>query len=124
MAENGFVKIPMPIWDEIERVYSPLSEWQKEHKDAFVYQDGDADALVGEVLDLYAPDLSEDEIYKIGADPFLIAYARHKNAKLVTKEASKPTRQRANRHIPDICNEFGVEWITDHQLIIDLDFKI
>ena len=68
-----------------------------------------------EVLNLvlskgYADDLTDDEIEQLNEDPLLIAYAlvdiNHRC--VVTTEVSKPSRQRANRHIPDVCNDFDV----------------
>lgn len=57
----------------------------------------------------YAPDLRDDEVEKIGRDPFLIAYALAdpSNRTVVTTEVSKPSTQRANRKVPDVCNAVG-----------------
>lgn len=68
-------------------------------------------ALVQKVVsDGYAQDLRDDEVEKIGRDPFLIAYAladsTHRT--VVTTEVSKPTTQRSNRKIPDVCQSLGV----------------
>ena len=122
-ATAGAIKVPLPIWDEIERVYNPLRDWQHAHKSTFLIEDAGADARVGGMLDLYAPDLTEEEMLRIGADPFLAAYAQEFGAKVVTKEVSKPTCQRANKRLPDICTQCRVPWITDHILIRELDFK-
>ena len=74
----------------------------------------------------YAPDLTDDEIELIGRDPFLVAYAlvdpreRH----VVTTEVSKPTKQRANRKLPEnVCNSFGVVSCTVYAFTKALDFK-
>lgn len=122
-ADHGAVKVPLPIWDEIERVYNPLRDWQQSNRRVFVLEDAAADARVGAMLDLYATDLTSDEMLRIGADPFLAAYAQEHRAKVVTKEVPKPTCQRANRRLPDICGECGVPWINDHALIRELDFR-
>ena len=113
----------MPIWQEIERVYNPLKTWQIANKSAFILEDASADARVGSMLDLYATDLTDAEMLRIGADPFLAAYAQEYGAKVVTKEVPKPTSMRANRKLPDICLGCGILWINDHALIRELDFK-
>jgi len=54
--------------------------------------------------------LSDDEIEQIGRDPFLIAYALALPADrcVVTTEVSRPTLERQNRRIPDVCASLGV----------------
>ena len=73
----------------------------------------------------YAPDLTDVEIEKIAKDPFLVAAAMATPDRIVvTREVSKPKRQRANRKVPDVCNVFGVPVITDFQLYRALNFSI
>lgn len=71
-----------------------------------------------------AADLNHAEIIAIGRDPFLIAYALAQpgNRTVVTVEASKPSTQRANRRIPDVCNDLGVEWCNSFQMLAALNF--
>ena len=73
----------------------------------------------------YAPDLNDAEIQKVGRDPFLIAYALANPSErvVVTTEHSKPSRLRANRHLPDVSNDFSVRCINTFELIRELDFK-
>ena len=56
----------------------------------------------------YAPDLNDSEIEEIGQDPFPIGYALADagNFTVVTKEVSAPSKQRANRRVPDVCKTF------------------
>jgi hypothetical protein len=74
----------------------------------------------------YAPDLNDSEIEEIGQDPFLIAYALPTPADItvVTKEVSAPSKQRANRRVPDVCKTIGVRSINDFDFYRELDFKI
>jgi hypothetical protein len=84
-------------------------------------------ALLNEVLAKgYAPDLDDGEIEEIGNDPFLIGYALVNPTEItvVTKEVSKPSKQRANRKVPDVCREFGIRAINDFELYRELSFKI
>jgi hypothetical protein len=122
-AESGFVKVPRPVWDEIKPHDENLTEWMKEHQENLILDPDDSDILVSDVLDLYSTDLKPEDLEKIGADPFLIAAARFYGATVVSKEGSKPSKKGANRKIPDICRDFGVQCITDHKLIVDLNFR-
>jgi hypothetical protein len=41
----------------------------------------------------------------------------------VTAEVSKPTRTGARRHVPDVCGDCGVNWISPVAFIAELDFS-
>ena len=73
----------------------------------------------------YADDLTDEELEKIGRDPFLVAYALVdiQNRSVVTTEHSKPSRRRANRKLPDVCDDFNVRCINTFTLIQELDFR-
>ena len=72
-----------------------------------------------------AKDLTDDEVLKIGRDPFLVAYALVALGKrcVVTTEVSKPKRLRANRHLPNICDEFKVPWCNTFAFVRALNFS-
>ena len=63
----------------------------------------------------YLPNPTDEELKKIGRDPFLLSHALKdpKNRCVVTTEFSKPTRRGANRHIPDVCNDFNIRCINN-----------
>jgi hypothetical protein len=84
-------------------------------------------ALVNEVVvDGYAPDLDDSELFELGRDPFLIAYAytARENRAVVTGEVSKPSRRRARKRVPDVCATLGVRCRDLVALINELDFRI
>ncbi len=116
------------IFDEVAPPPGPLADWvkQKEVRDLMILSEPIARARVTHVLVRgYAPDLTDVEIEKIAKDPFLVAAAIAAPDRIVvTREVSKPKRQRANRKVPDICNAFGVGVITDFQLYRILKFSI
>lgn len=128
MAEQGSIKMPRQIYNEVAPFKGLLSDWlrQAEIRDALVLDEPTNPALVQQVLtEGYAPDLTDVELEKIGQDPFLIAAAMNGPARtIVTKEGSKPSTQRAKRRIPDICGDFGVPVITDFHLYRTLNFSI
>ena len=127
MGRQGRIKVPLEIYEEVIVGKDTLAEWLNDNKNAMLLDESVTADLVANVVNRgYANDLTDDEILKMGNDPFLIAYAfadRNRRC-IVTTEASKPSRFRANRHIPDVCDDFDILWIDTFQLIRDLDFRI
>ena len=132
MGELGRVKIPLEIYEEIVLPPPPpsrpdvLVDWLTNHRDALLLEEQVQENLVGDVTERgYADDLTDDEIEKIGRDPFLIAYALVdvQNRFVVTNERPRPGRTRANRHLPDVSREFNVLCINTFDMIRELDFR-
>lgn len=122
------IQVPLEQYEEIITGNDELVNWAKgtNVKQALLLNEEVNGDLVAEIVDsAYANDLTDDEIEKIGRDPFLIAYALIdiENRCVVTTEASKPSRQRANRHIPDVCNALNIPWCNTFTLLRKLDFK-
>ena len=61
----------------------------------------------------------------MGQDPYLIAYALadRGNRIVVSNEGSRPSKARANRHIPDVCQDFNIRVVNVFRLIQELDFR-
>lgn len=128
-AADGHVKIPREVMEEIEegRDDDPLKGWvsNDENKGALLLEEIVDATLVQQVVIVgYAPDLTDDELEKIGRDPFLIAYALVNTAErcVVTTEVSRPSAQRQNRKIPDVCAAAGVQCIGPFALNKTLGF--
>ncbi len=115
-ATSNRIKIPREIMEEIKagrKDDDQLLDWIStvEIEAALLLDEAVDVALVQQVVSTgYAPDLSDDEVEKIGRDPFLIAYALVGPAgrTVVTTEVSKPSTQRQNRKVPDVCQALGV----------------
>ena len=125
-ADKGTIKVPSEIYDEVVAGHGLLVEWLKDHKDTLVLGDEADPARVRHVVSKgYAPDLAEDEVERLGRDPFIVAYALDFDSKvtIVTTEVSKPSRQRANRRLPDVCADFDVICINTFALVQALDFS-
>ncbi len=125
---EGRVKIPFEVYDETKEGNDDLGLWARDIsvKGALLLNEEATASLVSRVVNEgYAPDLTEDDIEKVGRDPFLIAYALadQDNRCVVTTEASRPTRKRSNRHVPDVCSTLGVQCCNTFVFIRDLDFK-
>ena len=113
----GNIKLPVEILEEIlagRKKDDLLLAWmkEKENQDALKLDEAVDAALVQKVVfDGYAPDLTDDELEEIGRDPFLIAYCMAAPDRcVVTTEASKPSKKRQNRRIPDVCDCLSVAW--------------
>lgn len=132
-ARAGRVKIPAEILDEVKRGrrrngMDDLLDWLKEDsvKDVLVLDEQPDPILVRRIVEEgYARDLREDELQKLGRDPFLIAYALvdPSRRRVVTTEVSAPGKKRANRKIPDVANRFGIKSLDVFQLTRKLDFR-
>ncbi|MER9104101.1 DUF4411 family protein [Mesorhizobium sp. M0848] len=127
-AERGAIKMPVEIVEEIIGGSDDLAQWlgDKENKTVLCLDEEVDVGRVQEVLAMgYATDLTDSEVIKIGRDPFLIAYALFAPdmRSVVTTEVSKPNTQRANRRIPDVCDQMRVTWGNSFNLVRDLNFS-
>ncbi len=112
----GHVKLPQEIMEEVKagrKDKDPLIDWLSapEIKAGLLLEEAvDIDLVQHVVSGGYANDLTDDEVDKLGRDPFLIAYALAAPADrtVVTIEVSKPTATRHNRKVPDVCQTLGV----------------
>ena len=125
---SGLVKIPIEVYEEIKEGTDEVAMWAKDgHVCNALQLNEECDvSLVASTIDSgYASDLADDEVEKIGRDPFLIAYALVEPLErcIVTTEVSRPKRVRANRHLPDVCNQLGVTHCNTFEFIRALDFK-
>lgn len=132
MGELGRVKIPQEIYEEIVLPLPPpnrtevLVDWLRKHRDVLLLEEQVRVDLVAHVTEQgYADDLTDDEMEKIGRDPFLIAYAFAdvQNRCVVTNERRRPNRTRANRHLPDVGDNFKVVCINTFDMMRELDFR-
>jgi hypothetical protein len=114
-ATSNRIKIPREVIEEIKAGRKDddlLLDWicTPDIEAALLLDEAVDVALVQHVVSVgYAPDLRDDEVDKIGRDPFLIAYALTDSAyrTVVTTEVSRPSAQRANRKVPDVCQALG-----------------
>ena len=125
-AEKGSIKIPVEIMNEIlagkessKAKGDRLLKWitQSEIQKALVLDEKANDNFVRRVLEEgYGPKVTDTELEVIGRDPFLVAYgmADHGNRCIVTTEVSAPSKQRQNRQLPNVSEQFGILWSPPH----------
>lgn len=128
----GRVKLPVEIIEEIEAGGNDdqdlLCQFIKatENKRALTLTEEVNATLLQHVLDRrYGQNLTDVEIEKIGRDPFLVAYAaaRAGERTVVTMEVSAPSKQRANRKLPDVCRNEGIACLGPFQFYRELGFS-
>jgi len=130
----GNIKVPLEIYEEFEESRKSdgsrdeLSEWAASpavREALLLAEDADPELVAFVTTNGYAADLKDDEIEKIGRDPFLIAYALsdQANRTIVSTEVSKPSRLRANRQVPDVCRGLNIRCINNFILLNELDFR-
>jgi hypothetical protein len=129
IGRSGRRKGSYEIYGEIAVSTGPLHDWLTDAaiSKAMLFDQKIDPANLNLVLTQgYASDLNDSEIEEIGQDPFLIGYALADvaNFTVVTKEVSAPSKQRANRRVPDVCKTFGIRSINDFELYRELNFKI
>ena len=133
-GHQGKIKIPIEVYEEFydtkdkDGEMDALATWAslEEIKEALLFGEQVEQDLVARITyGGYIKNPTDDELEKIGRDPFLISYALKdiKNRCIVTTESSKPSRIGANRHIPDVCSDFNIRCINNFQMIKELDFS-
>ena len=122
----GNIKMPFEIYDEVAVSSGPLREWicRQDIKESLILDEEVNAELLEQVLtDGYGDNLTDSDLEKIGRDPFLVAYAlAMEDRVVVTKETPRPSAQRANRKIPDVCDSLNVRWMRDFDLYKELNF--
>jgi len=129
-GEQGNVKIPVEIYEELTNGDDELADWAKkpDTKTALLLgEDVEIEIVQRVIREGYADDLTDIEVAQLGRDPFFIAYALNEipdiQRCIVTTESSKPSRNRANRHIPDVCRTFGIPCCNSFEFFKSLKFS-
>ena len=128
MGENGVVKLPSEIYNEIAQYDDLLANWAKrtEVQQVLLLNERANQSTLSEVVEKgYGTKLSVPKLARTGADPFLITYAlMGNNRTVVTREISKPKKTGVNIKIPDVCNSLNIPWMVDFEFYKTLDFRI
>ena len=124
----GNIKMPLEIYEEVCDGNDRLAEWLRDPpvKAAILLgEDVPPHAVSHVVSSGYAPDLTDADIITMGRDPFLIAYGLVDPSTrcIVTTEGSRPSRTRANRHVPDVCSGFGLSSCNTFEMTRRLGFR-
>jgi hypothetical protein len=126
-ATRQQTKIPLETYEEeiLQGNEDHLTRWVKDNGATPLLDENVDVGLVAHVMESgYAADPNDEEVQRLGRDPFPIAYALCDPARrlVVTTEVSKPTWKRANRRIPDGCRDLGMHCRNTFEFIEALDF--
>ncbi len=133
-GQQGIIKIPIEVYEEFSDTKDKdgekdeLATWAEhiEIRDSLLLDEEAEQDLVARITyGGYVANPTDEELEKIGRDPFLLSYALKDidNRCIVTTESSKPSRAGANRHIPDVCKDFKIRCINNFQMIRELNFS-
>jgi rRNA-processing protein FCF1 len=125
LGQRGKIFIPEAVNDEIIKTEDALSKWLKK-SDIPVKK---VNELVTKCLkDIYAKDekhkyLVDNTKARSLADPWVIAHAIQEKAIVVTKEVKVTVISSPRIKIPNVCENMGVHWIDDFELIRRMGMK-
>ncbi len=113
------------VYEEITRTEDDLSKWLKGSKITIKKISEPVTFCLQRIFstDPIHKNLVDNTKARSLADPWIIAHALHEHAIVVTKE-EKVTALNSNRiKIPNVCENMGVRWINDFELIGELGVK-
>lgn len=122
-ASNNLASVSL-VYDELKSFGDELTEWVKERKAHFLtISDDPTQERYAEIANYVAAieglRAGSLEDFLQGADPWLIAKAKEMGAVVVTQESLAPAGTKKIK-IPNVCQEFGVEYINTFQLLQSL----
>lgn len=123
-ANQGTVKIPAEVVAELDKGTDELAAWVRHHRSTLELREAVDVSLFRQVIGTYAPDLNENELENVGADPFLITYAlADKDNRVVVTMEGLGNHIRHNKKIPKVCDQLGVQWCSQWEFGRALDFR-
>jgi hypothetical protein len=126
-AENGKLICIDVIYNELLEEKDELSLWLRERKEGPLIRKADdvgTQSLYREIVNYVnrRRDHYQDAAiveFLSGADPWLIAYAGAHGHIVVTQEVPAPESRRSIK-IPDICNQFSIDWCSTFDLLKEM----
>jgi predicted nucleic acid-binding protein len=125
LGKQEIIFIPELVYEEITRTEDELSKWLKASK---IPIEKISESVTICLQKIYAADPEHKKLVdnirgRSLADPWVIAHAMDKNAIVVTKENKETALNSKRIKIPNVCENMGIKWIDDFQLIERLDIK-
>lgn len=122
LGKNEKIFIPELVYEEIVRTEDDLSKWLKASKIPIAKISEPVTKHIRKILEGH-PLLVDNTKARSLADPWVIAHALYENATVVTKEEKVTALNSKKIKIPNVCDNVGIRWINDFQLIDELDIK-
>ncbi|HOI25418.1 MAG TPA: DUF4411 family protein [Caldisericia bacterium] len=127
LGQRNIIFMPKEVFNEIDSSKDELTKWLKESSIPVHSTDN---IVTGNVTRIFEANplhinLVQESKGKSLADPWVIAHAMKNKATVVTKENksnySNPNPKKI--HIPDVCENMGIRWIDDYQMVKELGIK-
>lgn len=125
LGRRGSIFIPQMVNEEIIRTDDDLTQWLKKSNIPVASIDTNVTNYLKAVYAAHPShkNLVDNTRQRSLADPWIIAHAINENAIVVTKE-EKVTAINTNKiKIPNVCDNMGIPWINDFQLIESLNIQ-
>jgi len=125
LGKRNIIFMPREVYNEIYTKDDELSEWLKK-SDISVHE---TDEIVLEnLVKIYKKNpihqnLVQEEKGRSIADPWVIAHSMKENATVVTKENKIKNLNSQKIKIPNVCENMGVKWIDDYQMVKELEIR-
>lgn len=125
LGANNRIFLPQSVLEEITRTEDDLKEWIKQSEIPIHEVDGNVTECLRKI---YSDDpvhqyLVDNTKQRSLADPWVIAHALNENACVVTKEEKVTAPNTTRIKIPNVCDNMGIRWINDFQLVIELNIR-
>jgi len=108
MVLDGTILIPFVIYEEVDKTtVKEFHDWLLKHKNLYVdFEDAAAElAEIVQKIEIYTTD-------KVSInDAIVVAIAKQKGLTVITSERKSPTLNLAKPKVPNVCEEFGVQWL-------------
>ncbi len=108
LMRGGIIISSAEVLDEINRGNDELKTWVKQREDCFIESDVEIQLCVRDILK-QDRGLIDGGKKNNCADPFVIALAKLRKAKVVTEES--PSGSENAPKIPDVCKKHGIEYL-------------
>lgn len=105
---------PEIVLDELKKKEDGAHKWLKQRNRLVQPLTEEIQVIAKQILEKY-PRLLDSLKGRSGADPFVIALAQIKNAKVITGEVSRKSEKKAS--IPDVCDAMQIPHINSVGLI-------
>ena len=124
---NGRLVSSSMVFDELIDGKDWLADWAKARKGEPLFQTPSLDAQAN-LVDLSDYVITKypkrhADVFLAKADPWVIAQAIAQQGKVITMEKIVASNSKKVK-IPNICNEFDVEWLNTYDMMRELGAKI
>ena len=122
---NKMIFLPQIVFEEITRTEDDLAEWLKSSGIQIHKIDAPVTQCLKRIYDANPIHqfLVDNTKQRSLADPWVIAHALKENACVVTKEEKVTAINTTKIKIPNVCDNMGVRWINDFQLVEELNIQ-